>query len=99
MKIEINTKLNVGDEIWYMKENKPVCYTVNSIKIEFMDFDRDHLTPRLNVKYKTHPCLHEVPEYFAFKTKGDLMNSVFQLNNERHESLSFSASDDAPCKS
>ena len=76
MKIEAETKLNVGDEIWYMKDNKPVCHTVNSIRIEFMDFDKNHLTPRLNVKYKTTPCLNEVPEYSAFKTKKELISSL-----------------------
>lgn len=76
MKIEFETKLNVGDDIWYMKDNKPVCHKVCLIRVDLMDIDKNYLTPRVNTKYKTTPCLNEVPEYLAFKTKEELVSSL-----------------------
>lgn len=76
MEIKFETKLNVGDKIFFMKENRPTCYEVCNIKIEIMSIGKDCLIPRINISYNTTPCLNNVPENLAFKTKEELINSL-----------------------
>lgn len=76
MKIQFETKLNIGDDIWYMKENRPMCHKVCYIRIGLMDIEKGCLAPRVNTTYKTTPRLDEVPEYLAFRTKEELIESL-----------------------
>lgn len=76
MEIKFETKLNVGDKIFFMKENRPTCYEVCNINVKVITIGKGCLTPIVNISYQTTPCLNEVPEHLAFKTKEELINSL-----------------------
>jgi hypothetical protein len=62
MKVEIDVKYNIGDKVWIMFDNYPVCLEITHIRIQGGDEDTSGATPYLgkvwyylsNDKYKAY---------------------------------------------
>lgn len=66
--MEVNTKFNVGDQVWLVESNKVVMRTVTALVILWEG-------GTLDVKYST--CGNkEIPEHLLFKTKNELLESL-----------------------
>lgn len=74
----IDTKANLGDEIFYMSNNRVKSSTVKYIGIDIIQ-TKAPLTcediAQIKIEYQTE-SIDKVPEYLAFLTKDDLLNSL-----------------------
>lgn len=69
--MEIKTKFNIGDTIYYMKNNRVCKNKVSQIEVKV------YVTYKRDIKYKVELCPELwIPEYEAFGTKQDLINSL-----------------------
>ena len=66
--MEVNTKFNIGDQVWLVDANKVVMRLVTGVVI-LMEGDT------LEVKYSTWGN-ENIPETLLFKTKKDLLESL-----------------------
>ncbi len=73
--MEIKTKFNVGDEVWFIKD-KVVKGIISFISITYngnleIKYDLfEHINLRIIERYK------EIPEYKLYPTKEELINSL-----------------------
>lgn len=69
----IETKFNIGDEVWFMKENKPTKKVVNFIEIVTAS-----TTSKSFIQYglKMEDTVERVTEKHLFSTKEELLKSL-----------------------
>lgn len=79
MQVNKNTKFNIGDQVFYMNNNKPQTGEVATIVVQIVKDDKD------SVNYGLLPADRKegemvmatyVPEPLVFKTKEELINSL-----------------------
>ena len=80
--MKFETKFNIDDHAWYMKDNKPVEVFISSIEIFYVNTNQDRI--KYNAKNTTnsvswldHTNLFEA---MLFKSKKELLNSLFSGN-------------------
>lgn len=74
----IDTKANLGDEIFYMSNNKVKSDTVKYIGIDVVQKQAPWTcedVAQIKIEYQTEST-DKVPEALAFLTKEDLLNSL-----------------------
>ena len=77
--MKFETKFNVGESAWYMKNNSPVEVIISAIEIFYVNTNQDR------IKYNATNVRHPVGwldhtnlfEDMIFKTKGELLKSLF----------------------
>jgi hypothetical protein len=78
--MKFETEFNVGDNAWYMKNNKPEEVVISAIEIFFVNTNQDRIT--YNAENLTKPVSWldhtKLPEGSVFKSKKDLLNSLFR---------------------
>lgn len=76
--MKFETKFNLDDHVWYMKENKPVEVVISCIEIFFVNTNQDRI--RYNAKNVTNSvswldhCY--LLEKKLFNSKQELLNSL-----------------------
>ena len=66
--MEVNTKFNVGDQVWLVESNKVVMGIVHKLVI---NWEGD----TVDIKYSTNGS-NDIPEHLLFKTKNELLESL-----------------------
>ena len=66
--MEVNTKFNVGDQVWLVESNKVVMRIVTAFVILWEG-------DTVDVKYSTWGN-KDIPEHLLFKTKNELLESL-----------------------
>ena len=77
--MKFETKFNIGDHVWYMKDNKPIEVVISSIDIFEVGTNQNH------IKYTARNTIHSVSwldhqhlfEASLFRTKEGLLQSLF----------------------
>lgn len=64
----VNTKFNIGDQVWFVEANKVVMRPVTGLVIS-MEGDT------VEIKYSTWGN-EDIPENLLFKTKNELLESL-----------------------
>lgn len=77
--MRFETKFNLNDLAWYMKNNKPTEVVISAIEIFYVGKNQDHIkynarNVKNSVSWLDHQNLYENK---LFKSKGDLLNSLF----------------------
>lgn len=76
--MKFETKFNVTDHAWLMKDNKPTEVVISAIYIFFVDTNQDRIT--YNAKDAVNPVTwldhHDLAEGRLFKSKTDLLDSL-----------------------
>ena len=70
----IETKFNIGDEVWYMENNKVCCDTISAIHLHVYEYDRI-----FNYSFGLTDCTKpyiQVDESKLFRTKQELLDSL-----------------------
>lgn len=69
----IETKFNIGDEVWFMKENKPTKKVV-----DFIEIITASTTSKSFIQYglKMEGVVERVAEKYLFSTKEELLKSL-----------------------
>ena len=69
----IETKFNIGDEVWFMKENKPTKKVV-----DFIEIITASTTSKSFIQYglKMEGVVERVTEKYLFPTKEELLKSL-----------------------
>ena len=69
----IETKFNIGDEVWFMKENKPTKKVV-----DFIEIIAASTTSKSFIQYglKMEVVVERVTEKYLFSTKEELLKSL-----------------------
>ena len=69
----IETKFNIGDEVWFMKENKPTKKVVS-----FIEIIAASTTSKSFIQYglKTEGVVERMTEKHLFQTKEELLKSL-----------------------
>lgn len=72
------TKFNVGDHAWYMKDNKPTEVVISAIEIFFVNTNQDLITYNAedmvnSINWLDHPKLQED---WLFESKTELLESL-----------------------
>ena len=69
----IETKFNIGDEVWFMKENKPTKKVV-----DFIEIIAASTTSKSFIQYglKMEGVVERVTEKYLFPTKEELLKSL-----------------------
>lgn len=78
--MRFETKFNVGDHAWYMKDNKPTEIIVSAIEVFYVNTNQDRITYNAknvanSVSWLDHTKLREVA---LFESKSALLNSLFR---------------------
>jgi len=77
--MKFETKFNVDEHSWYMKDNKPTEVVISAIEIFFVNINQDRI--KYNAKNVTHSVSWldhaNLMEGVLFKSKNELMNSLF----------------------
>jgi hypothetical protein len=73
-----HAKFNVGDHVWYMKDNKPTEVVVSAIEVFFVNTDQDRITYNAknvtnSVSWLDHTNLREE---WLFRSKAELLESL-----------------------
>ena len=66
--MEVNTKFNVGDQVWLVESNKVVMRIIDKLVI---NWEGD----TVDIKYSTNGS-NNIPEHLLFKTKNELLESL-----------------------
>jgi len=66
--MEVNTKFNVGDQVWLVESNKVVMGLIDKLVI---NWEGD----TVDIKYSTNGS-SDIPEHLLFKTKNELLESL-----------------------
>jgi hypothetical protein len=66
--MEVNTKFNVGDQVWLVESNKVVMGLINTLVI---NWEGD----TVDIKYSTNGS-NNIPEHLLFKTKNEVLESL-----------------------
>ena len=77
--MKFETKFNLNDSAWYMKDNKPTEVIISAIEIFFVNTNQDKM------KYNAKDVINSVSwldhtnlfEDMLFNTKDDLLQSLF----------------------
>ena len=108
--MNFETKFNLNDRVWYMKDNRPTKVIISAIQIFEVGTNQSH------IKYNAKNVIDSVSwldhqnlfEGMLFKSKGDLLKSLFSsdkictgkncsaINGEGH-SIECMAEHDAVC--
>lgn len=80
--MKFETKFNVNDRAWYMKDNKPTEVIISAIYVFFVNTNQYH------IKYNAKNVLHSVSwldhtnlmENVLFKSKTELMSALFSVD-------------------
>ena len=73
-----HAKFNVGDHVWYMKDNKPTEVVVSAIEVFFVNTNQDKITYAAknvtnSISWLDHPNLQESR---LFRSKAELLESL-----------------------
>ena len=76
--MRFETKFNIADHVWYMKDNKPTEVSISAIEIFFVGTNQDRITYNAKdvvnpVTWLDHPKLGEDR---LFRSKCDLLDSL-----------------------
>lgn len=76
--MEFNTKFNLGDHVWYIKDNKLVEVTISAIEIFFVGTNQDRIKYNAknisdSVSWLDHQNLFE---NMLFRSKEELLKSL-----------------------
>ena len=79
--MNFETKFNIGQHVWLMKNNAPVEVVISCIEIFYVNTNQDHITYNATdvknpVTWLDHTKLHEPT---LFTSKNELMASLFSL--------------------
>ena len=66
--MEVNTKFNVGDQVWLVESNKVVMRIIDKLVINCEG-------ETVDIKYSTNGS-NNIPEHLLFKTKNELLESL-----------------------
>ncbi len=85
--MKFETKFNKNDHAWYMKDNKPTEVIISAIEIFYVGTDQDKIKYNgRNVRDSTSWLDHtNLFEYMLFKSKDDLLKSLFGLDDHSDE--------------
>lgn len=76
--MKFETKFNVDDHAWFMKDNKPVEVIISAIEIFFVNTNQDRI--KYNAKNVTHSVSwldhSNLFENMLFRTKQELLESL-----------------------
>ena len=76
--MKFETKFNVEDCVWYMKNNKPTEVVISAIEIFFVNTNQDRIT--YSAKDADHPITWldhtKLSEKVLFKSKVELLESL-----------------------
>lgn len=74
----IETKFNIGDRAWFMKNNKVTEVIISSISLSYVDSDSDNIIYTANdAANPTHWLDHvDIEEKTLFKSKQELLDSL-----------------------
>lgn len=88
--MDIETKFNVNENAWYMKDNKPVEVIISSIDTFHVGSDQDHIKYNArNIHNSTSWLDHQnIFESVLFKSKEGLLTSLFNATDKRVSELS-----------
>ena len=78
MEIKINTKFNIGDEVYYIKRGKICCAQVCHIHATFIKDEKEYsdTTYRLRSPMGNATYLEDFVEKRLFATKEELLNHI-----------------------
>lgn len=72
------TKFNLLDKVWYMRDNKPTEVIISAIEIFYVNTNQDYIA--YNAKDAINPVTWldhtNLREYQLFKTKQELLQSL-----------------------
>ena len=75
--MKIETKHNVGDKFWVMRNNKPVEYVVYKIIISYNEENYDYMThPTSQISYYNHNGTEACSEHTFYSTKAELLATL-----------------------
>ena len=76
--MKIETKYNIGDNIWFMNANKAVCYKINSFKISIYrkGTNANNVNQEYTIEYSPEGLVLFLNEDNCFATKEELLNSL-----------------------
>ena len=91
--MEFKTVFNVKDTAWYMKNNKPTEVIISAIEIFYVNTNQDR------IKYSAKDVTGSVSwldhtnllESMLFRTKADLLSSLFGDNSTKCKGTNCSA--------
>ena len=66
--MEVNTKFNVGDQVWLVESNKVVMRIIDKLVI---NWEGD----TVDIKYFTNGS-NDIPEHLLFRTKNEVLESL-----------------------
>lgn len=72
--MKIETKYNIGDEVWSIPNGKPVKFTIERIYVKVYKHGY------INISYEYYDDnegrMYRLPEYMVFPTKEELLKSL-----------------------
>lgn len=75
--MKFETKFNLDDHIWYMKNNKPVEVVINRMYIYYVGTSQDTIAYSAGDVGNAHSLAHtDIHEYMAFASKAALLESL-----------------------
>lgn len=72
--MEIKTKYNIGDEVWYMENNKVCCDKISAVHLHIYEYDQI-----INYSFGLTDCTKlyiHVDESKLFPSKQELLDSL-----------------------
>lgn len=80
--MKFETKFNVNERAWYMKDNKPTEVIISAIEVFFVNTNQYHI--KYNAKNVLHPVSWldhtNLMENVLFKSKTELMSALFSVD-------------------
>lgn len=80
--MKLETKFDVNERAWYMKDNKPTEVIISAIEVFFVNTNQDYI--KYNAKNATHSVSWldhtNLMENMLFKSKTELMNALFSVD-------------------
>lgn len=75
--MNIETKFNIGDEVWIMKDNKPFSFKINQISVNITTNQNYHNPLDIQIKYSKEHVIDWIYEGKCFATKEELKQAIF----------------------
>ena len=74
--MKIETKYNIGDEVWLMYENKAITAQVVTMNVEISDSIMGYVSANCYCKIKCPYFTREIHDSHIFHTKEELLKSL-----------------------
>lgn len=76
--MKIETKYDIGQEVWVMLDNKPQCMKIWGVNVNIQEgFDGQYTLPdKTNIEYYNWGKHHIIAEEYLFPTKEELLKSL-----------------------